>query len=101
MSADQHAEWRRRSAVRPTRAMSGPPPCKMLVVIGSTAVMNRPESLQWHSLLLARKGASLTKAYIGMGLARNELMIASVKRVGLHSPLFARRTIFLATDIAM
>ena len=94
MSADQHAEWRRRSAVRPTRAMSGPPPCKMLAVIGSTAVMNRPESLQWHSLLLARKGASLTKAYIGMGLARNELMIASVKRVGLHSPLFARRTIF-------
>jgi hypothetical protein len=89
MSADQHAECRRRSAVRPTRAMSGPPPCKMLVVIGSTAVMNRPESLQWHSLLLARKGASLTKAYIGMGLARNELMIASVKRVGLHSLLFS------------
>src|SRR4051794_4905707 len=25
MSADQHAEWRRRSAVRPARAMSGPP----------------------------------------------------------------------------
>ncbi len=106
MSADQHAEWRRRSAVRPARAMSGPPPCKMLVVIGSTAVMNRPESLQpeslqWHSLLLARKGASLTKAYIGMGLTRNELMTPSVKRVGLRSPLFARRTIFLATDVAM
>ena len=101
MSADQHAEWRRRSAVRPTRPMSGPPPCKMLVVIGSTAVMNRPESLQWHSLLLARKGASLTKAYIGMGLTRNELMTPSVKRVGLRSPLFARRTIFLATDVAM
>src|SRR4051794_4905710 len=75
--------------------------CKMLVVIGFTAVMNRPESLQWHSLLLARKGASLTKAYIGMGLTRNELMTPSVKRVGLRSPLFARRTIFLATDVAM
>jgi hypothetical protein len=36
-----------------------------------------------------------------MGLARNELMTASVKRVGLHSPLFARRTIFFATDIPM
>jgi hypothetical protein len=46
----------------------------MLVLIGSTAVMNRSESLQWHSLLLARKGASLPKAHIVMGLARNELM---------------------------
>src|SRR5215813_9659086 len=36
-----------------------------------------------------------------MGLARNELMTPSVKRVGLRSPLFARRTIFLATDVAM
>src|SRR2546423_2231156 len=33
--------------------------------------------------------------------SRNELMTPSVKRVGLHSPLFARRTIFLATDVAM
>jgi hypothetical protein len=53
-------------------------------------------SLQWHSLLLARKGASLTKAYIGLGLARNELMT-----LGLRSPLFARRRIFLASDVAM
>jgi hypothetical protein len=36
-----------------------------------------------------------------MGVARNELMTPSVKRVGLRSPLFARRTIFLATDVAM
>jgi hypothetical protein len=39
--------------------------------------------------------------YIGMGLARNELMTPSVKRAGLRSPLLARRTIFLATDVAM
>jgi hypothetical protein len=32
--------------------------------------------------------------YIGMALARNERMTPSVKRVGLRSPLFARRTIF-------
>ena len=35
------------------------------------------------------------------GVARNELITPSIKRVGLHSPLFARRTIFLATDVAM
>jgi hypothetical protein len=45
--------------------------------------------------------ASLTAGYIGMGLARNELMTPSVKRAGLRSPLLARRTIFLATDVAM
>jgi hypothetical protein len=39
--------------------------------------------------------------YIGMGLARNELMTPSVKRVGLRSPFFARRMIFFATDVAM
>jgi hypothetical protein len=33
------------------------------------------------------------------GLARNELMTASIKRAGLQSPFFARRTIFLATDV--
>jgi hypothetical protein len=38
---------------------------------------------------------SLTDSYIGMGLARNELMTPSVKRVGLRSP------ILLATDVAM
>ena len=43
----------------------------------------------------------MTEGYIGMGLARNELMTPSVKRVGLHSPFFARRMIFLATDVAM
>src|SRR5437588_398066 len=36
-----------------------------------------------------------------MGLARNELMTPSVKRVGLRSPFFARRMIFFATDVAM
>jgi hypothetical protein len=36
-----------------------------------------------------------------MGLTRNELTTPSVKRVGLRSPLFARRTIFLAIDVAM
>ena len=35
------------------------------------------------------------------GLATNELTTPSVKRFGLHSPFFARRTIFFATDIAM
>src|SRR5262244_4585906 len=35
------------------------------------------------------------------GLATNELTTPSVKRVGLHSPFFARRTIFFATDVAM
>src|SRR5215831_6424654 len=35
------------------------------------------------------------------GLAPNELTTPSVKRVGLHSPFFARRTIFFATDVAM
>jgi hypothetical protein len=34
--------------------------------------------------------ASLTAGYIGMGLARNELMTPSVKRVGLRSPHQAR-----------
>jgi hypothetical protein len=42
-----------------------------------------------------------TEGYIGRGLARNELMTPSVKRVGLRSPFFARRRIFLATDVAM
>ncbi len=45
--------------------------------------------------------SSLTGGYIGMGLARNELMTPSVKRAGLRSPLFARRMILLATDVAM
>jgi hypothetical protein len=36
-----------------------------------------------------------------MELARNELMTPSVKRAGLRSPPFARRRIFLATDVAM
>jgi len=50
---------------------------------------------------LNEQRASRTDGYIGMGVARNELMTPSVKRVGLRSPLFARRTIFLATDVAM
>jgi hypothetical protein len=37
----------------------------------------------------------------GIGLTGKELMTPSVKRAGLHSPLFARRMIFLATDVAM
>jgi hypothetical protein len=35
------------------------------------------------------------------GVATNELTTPSVKRAGLHSPFFASRTIFLATDVAM
>jgi hypothetical protein len=54
-----------------------------------------------RNIRLSGQRASLTDGYIGMGLARNELMTPSVKRVGLHSPPFARRTIFLATDVAM
>src|SRR5215472_8911332 len=42
-----------------------------------------------------------TDGYAGMRLARNELITLSIKRFGLHSPPFARRTIFLATDVAM
>jgi hypothetical protein len=46
---------------------------------------------------LSGERASLTDGYIGLGLARNELMTPSVKRVELHSPFFARRTIFFAS----
>jgi hypothetical protein len=51
--------------------------------------------------LLTAAFGTQADGYTGMGLARNELITPSIKRVGLHSPLFARRTIFLATDVAM
>jgi hypothetical protein len=35
------------------------------------------------------------------GIGSKDLTTSSVKRVGLRSPLFARRTIFFATDVAM
>jgi hypothetical protein len=47
------------------------------------------------------ESAPPTGGYIGMGLTRNELTASSVNRVGLRSPLFARRTMFLAIDVAM
>ena len=52
-------------------------------------ILDKKYRIEWATGLL-------TDGYIGMGLARNELMTPSVKRVGLRSPLFARRTIFLA-----
>src|SRR5215216_1038576 len=48
-----------------------------------------------------RVTSQVTHQSVGIGFARKERITPSVNRVGFRSPLFARRMIFLASNVAI
>src|SRR5436190_2047189 len=51
--------------------------------------------------LTQQRVSQVTHQSVGIGFARKERITPSVNRVGFRSPLFARRTIFLASNVAI